>query len=67
MNMKNTMILLLFFLCVLGLILGVYCADDAGSDSTPDSDGMIVYEDSDGALTIIFEENENEGLDDFFT
>lgn len=67
MNMKNTMILLLFFLCVLGLILGVYCADDAESDSAPDSGQMIVYEDSDGVLTIIFEESENEGLDDFFT
>ena len=67
MNMKDTMILLLFFLSILGLMIGVYCADDAGSDSSLDSSEMGVYEDSDGVLTIIFEEYEKEGLNDFFT
>lgn len=69
MNMKNTVILLIFLLSVLGLIIGVYCSEDVSSDSTPQNSQEIVYEDVNGIITITLEENEkNESfLDKFFT
>ncbi|WP_406534308.1 hypothetical protein [Methanobrevibacter sp.] len=69
MNMKNTVILLIFLLSILGLIIGVYYSEDIGSDSTSQNNQEIVYEDANGIITITLKENEkNESfLDKFFT
>ncbi len=66
MNMKNTVILLIFLLSILGLIIGVYYSEDIGSDSTPQNSQEIVYEDANGTITITLEENES-FLDELFT
>lgn len=67
MNMKNTVILLIFLLSVLGLILGVYYTSDVSSDNSQDSDADSVSMDDDSDLAIATEHNENNGLDRFFT
>ena len=63
MDMKNTTILLIFLLCVLGLIIGVYYTEV--SESTQ----KVIHEDSNGTITINFvlkEKNESD-LSKFFT
>ena len=69
MNMKNTLILLIFLLSILGLIIGVYYTEDFGSDSTPQKNWNRVYEEKDGILTITLEKNEKTEnyLEKFFT
>ena len=72
MNMKNTVILLIFLLSILGLIFGVYYTLDVSSDNTPQNNWERIYEDNDGILTISLEKNEinkqNESyLNRFFT
>lgn len=66
MNMKNTVILLLFLLSVLGIILGVYYTE-ADVDSVDAFDGKeVVTESDDGTITIIIEEPElNECTEDY--
>lgn len=69
MNMKNATILLIFLLCVLGLIIGVYYTEASDSTLSPDEYEESVHEDSNGTITIelvLKEKNEN-GLDKFFT
>ena len=69
MNMKNTVILLILLLSILGLIIGVYYTEDITSDSSPQDDWKIVSEDNNGIITItLTENNKNEsGLGKFFT
>lgn len=69
MNMKNTAILLIFLLSILGLIIGVYYTTDTSSDNAPHSSWERIYEDNDGILTITLEKKEkNESyLTSFFT
>ncbi len=67
MNMKNTVILLIFLLSVLGLILGVYYTSDVSSDNSQDSDADSISMDDDSDLTITPENNESNALDRFFT
>lgn len=69
MNMKNTVILLILLLSILGLIMGVYYTEDVGSDSTPQNSWERIYDDADGIMTITLKGNEkNESfLDNFFT
>ena len=67
MNMKNTVILLIFLLSVLGLILGVYYTSDVSSDNSQDSDADSISMDDDSDLTITPEKNESNALDRFFT
>lgn len=67
MNMKNTVILLIFLLSVLGLILGVYYTSDVSSDNSQDSDADPISMDDDSDLTITLENNESNVLDRFFT
>lgn len=69
MDMKNATILLIFLLCVLGLIIGVYYTEASDSSFSPDEYDESVHEDSNGTITIelvLKEKNEN-GLDKFFT
>ena len=69
MDMKNATILLIFLLCVLGLIIGVYYTE--ASESTLDLDDYeeVIHEDSNGTITIAFElkDNKEASLNKFFT
>lgn len=60
MDMKNTTILLIFTLCVLGLIIGVYYTE--ASESTHDTTDYdeVIHEDSNGTITIHLEKKDNE-------
>ena len=69
MNMKNTAILLIFLLCVLGLMMGVYYTESSEpSISTADYE-EIIHEDSNGTITIdlVLKENNTSDLSKFFT
>ena len=66
MNMKNTAILLIFLLAILGLIIGIYCTEEASVSKYNNSSYEKIYEDSDGVLTIEPEKEKNE-LSDYFT
>ena len=63
MDMKNTVILLIFLLSILGLIVGVCYTEDSSSDSFHKNHFERVYEDSDGVLTITLEKKESMNLD----
>lgn len=69
MNMKDTAILLIFLLSILGLIIGVYYTIDVSDDSAPHGSWERIYEEHDGILTISLEKKEkNESyLNSFFT
>lgn len=67
MNMKNTAILLLFLLSILGLIIGIYYSEDISSENYHKSSYEKIYEESDGVLTITLEKKENKDLSRFFT
>ena len=66
MNMKNTVILLIFLLAILGLIIGIYYTEEASISKYNNKSYEKVYEDSDGILTIEPEKEKNE-LSDYFT
>lgn len=55
MDMKNTTILLIFLLCILGLMIGVYQTE--GSDDAVNLDNYeeVVLEDSNGTIIIQLE------------
>lgn len=69
MDMKNTVILLMFLLAILGLIVGVYYseADDAGK--TPKDSEKTLSEDSNSTITITIEPKEKNKrfIDEFLT
>ena len=64
MDMKNTTILLIFLLCVLGLIIGVYYTEVSESTQNLDDYEEVIHEDSNGTITINFvlKENNNERI-----
>ena len=69
MDMKNTTILLIFLLCVLGLIIGVYYTEASESTINLDDYKEVIHEDSNGTITINFQLKENNvsNLGKFFT
>ena len=67
MNMKNTVILLIFLLSVLGLIIGVYYTEDITSDSLADDETDMINEDADSNLAIISDENNTNYLKAYLT
>jgi hypothetical protein len=69
MNMKNTAILLIFLLAILGLIMGVYYTEAENIDKTSNDNEEFVFEDSNGTITITLDPNEkNESfVNKFFT
>ena len=69
MNMKNATILLIFLLCILGLIVGIYYTDDNESNANLYDYDEVIYEDSNGTITISLELNEKKesDLNKFFT
>ena len=66
MNMKNTVILLIFLLSVLGLILGVHYTEDANSDDSQDYESDAIVLDENSISTITLTDNENNVLTDLF-
>ena len=69
MDMKNTAILLMLLLCILGLMVGVHYTNTSDSFKEPDAYEEVIHEDSNGTITITLELTEkNESvLDKFFT
>lgn len=57
MNMKNTVILLIFLLSIMGLIMGVYCTEGADSDGSQKYDSDVVVLDEDSIITITDDED----------
>ncbi|WP_296782586.1 hypothetical protein [uncultured Methanobrevibacter sp.] len=66
MNMKNTVILLIFLLSILGLIMGVYFTEDVNSAITQDNNSDSINNDSNSILTFNLTDNENNVLTGFF-
>ena len=66
MNMKNTAILLIFLLSILGLIMGVHFTEDANSTATQDNDFDIIKEDSNSSINFTITNNENNVLTNLF-
>ena len=52
MNMKNTTILLIFLLCILGLMIGVYQTEVNDSSANLVNHEEVINEDSNGTITI---------------
>ena len=67
MNMKDTIILLIFLLSVVGLCIGVYYTADAGSESSHESDFERIHEDNGSVLTVTWQKKDNADLNDLFT
>ena len=67
MNMKDTIILLIFLLSVVGLCIGVYYTADAGSESSHESDCERIHEDNGSVLTVTWQKKDNNDLNDLFT
>ena len=66
MDMKNTAIILMFLLCILGLIVGVYYTNASESTASPDDYEEVIHEDPNGTITIDLVLNENDDAT-FFT
>ena len=66
MNMKNTVILLIFLLSILGLIMGLYFTEDVNSAITQDNNSDSINNDSNSILTFNLTDNENNVLTGFF-
>ena len=69
MNMKNTTIFLIFLLCILGLMIGVYQTEVNDSSANLVNHEEVINEDSNGTITIhleLKEKNESD-LIKFFT
>ncbi len=67
MNMKDTLILLIFMLSVLGVCIGVYYTSDAGSESYHESDFERIHADNGSILTVTWQKKDNNDLNDLFT
>ena len=69
MDMKNATILLIFLLCVLGLIVGVYYTEASESTINPNDYEEVIHEDPNGTITIDFvlKEKSESDLSKFFT
>ena len=69
MNMKDTAILLIFLLAVVGLIMGVYYTESSDIEKSSKNNEEIIFEDENGSITITLEnmEKENSFFDRFLT
>ena len=67
MNMKDTVILLMFLICILGLIIGVHYTEEIDNNNSIKNKSEVIYEDSNGVITISLEEKDNNVLHQFFT
>ncbi|WP_292603737.1 hypothetical protein [Methanobrevibacter sp. UBA212] len=66
MNMKNTVILLIFLLSILGLIMGVHFTEDTNSTATQDNNSDSIKQDSNSSMTFTITNNENNVLTNLF-
>ena len=57
MNMKNTVILLIFLLSILGLLIGIQYTENINSVNSPDNHWQRLYEYNDDVLTVTLEKN----------
>ena len=55
MDLKNTAILLIFLLCITGLIIGVYYTEGSENAKPVEEYDEVVYVDSNGEITIHLE------------
>ena len=60
MNLKNTAILLIFLLAVLGLIIGVHYTEDEKINNTQDNHLDSVNEDNNSVITINLKDAKDE-------
>ena len=69
MDMKNTTILLIFLLCIMGLMIGVYHTESSDSSINLDDYEEVVQEDSNGTITIdlVLKENNESSPNKLFT
>lgn len=67
MNIKNTVILLIFLLSVLGLILGVYYTEEAGNADSHENNYERIYDEKNGVETVTLEKKEKNELSKYFT
>lgn len=67
MDLKNTAILLMFFLCVLGLIVGVYYSEGFEDSSSFGDDEKVISEDSENTIIIHIENLKSSDATEFLT
>lgn len=67
MDLKNTTILLIFLMCILGLLVGVYYTETTEPTMKTIEYEETVHEDSAGTITIELEAKETSSLSKFFT
>lgn len=67
MNMKDTVILLIFLLSVAGLLIGIHYSEDANENDSADDNSDTVDQDSDSSITITPEENKDNFLKEYLT
>jgi len=67
MNLKDTMILLIFLLAIVGLIVGIYYSEDVSSESSHHSSHKRIYEEENGVLTVTLEKNNDNDYNRFLT
>lgn len=69
MDMKNTAILLIFLLCILGLMIGVYQTESSDNSINLDDYEEVIHEDSNGTVTInlVLKENNESSPNILFT
>ena len=69
MDMKNTAILLIFLLCILGLMIGVYQTESSDNSINLDDYEEVIHEDSNGTVTIdlVLKENNESSPNRLFT
>ena len=67
MDTKNTIILLILLISILGLLIGVYCSEDIDSENVHNDKWEKIYEDTDDIVTITLQKKEIQGLDNNIT
>ena len=65
--MKDTVILLIFLLAIVGLLVGICCTEDLDSANSHESSLEKLFSDDDGDITISLEKKEKDELSKYFT
>ena len=63
MDLKNTAILLMLLLCIMGLMIGIYYTEASESTQNPNNFEESITEDSNGTITIDLVLKENNTSD----
>ena len=67
MNLKDTMILLIFLLAIVGLVIGIYYSEDVTSDNSHHTSHERIYEEENGVLTVRLENHDDNDYIGFLT